>query len=58
MTTRDTPKALPMQRGFEKITIKLEQIIEVIEMSYDFFTSFWDTKIGETVYLADRSANG
>ena len=47
-----------MQRGFEKMTIKLEQIIEAIEMSDDFFTSFWDTKIGETVYLADPLLNG
>ena len=40
------------------MTIKLEQIIEAIEMSDDFFTSFWDTKIGETVYLADPLLNG
>ena len=26
------------------MTIKLEQVIEAIEMSDDFFTSFWDTK--------------
>ena len=31
--------------------IKLEQVIEAIEMSDDFFTSFWDTKTGETVIL-------
>lgn len=30
------------------MTIKLEQVIEAIEMSDDFFTSFWDTKTGET----------
>lgn len=40
------------------MTIKLEQVIEAIEMSDDFFTSFWDTKIGETVYLADPLLNG
>ena len=40
------------------MTIKLEQVIEAIEMSDDFFTSFWDTKTGETVYLADPLLNG
>ena len=48
MTTKRLRKALPIQRGFEKMTIKLEQVIEAIEMSDDFFTSFWDTKTGET----------
>ena len=40
------------------MTIKLEQVIEAIEMSDDFFTSFWDTKTGETVYPADPLLNG
>ena len=48
MTTKRLRKALPIQRDFEKMTIKLEQVIEAIEMSDDFFTSFWDTKTGET----------
>ena len=48
MTAKRLRKALPIQRGFEKMTIKLEQVIEAIEMSDDFFTSFWDTKTGET----------
>lgn len=39
------------------MTIKLEQVIEAIEMSDDFFTSFWDTKTGETVYSADPLLN-
>ena len=58
MTTKRLRKALPIQRGFEKMTIKLEQVIEAIEMSDDFSTSFWDTKTGETVYLADPLLNG
>ena len=58
LTTKRLRKALPIQRGFEKMTIKLEQVIEAIEMSDDFFTSFWDTKTGETVYLADPLLNG
>ena len=58
MTTKRLRKALPIQRDFEKMTIKLEQVIEAIEMSDDFFTSFWDTKTGETVYLADPLLNG
>ena len=58
MTAKILRKALPIQRGFEKMTIKLEQVIEAIEMSDDFFTSFWDTKTGETVYLADPLLNG
>ena len=49
MTTKRLRKALPIQRDFVKMTIKLEQVIEAIEMSDDFFTSFWDTKTGETV---------
>lgn len=49
MTTKILRKALPIQRGFEKMTIKLEQVMETIEMSDDSFTSFWDTKTGETV---------
>ena len=58
MTTKRLRKALPIQRDFEKMTIKLEQVIEAIEMSDDFFTSFWDTKTGETVYSADPLLNG
>lgn len=58
MTTKGLRKALPIQRDFEKMTIKLEQVIEAIEMSDDFFTSFWDTKTGETVYPADPLLNG
>ena len=58
MTTKRLRKALPIQRDFEKMTIKLEQVIEAIEMSDDFFTSFWDTKTGETVYPADPLLNG
>ena len=58
MTTKRLRKALPIQRDFEKMTIKLEQVIEAIEMSDDFFTSFWDTKTGETVYPAGPLLNG
>ena len=58
MTTKRLRKALPIQRDFEKMTVKLEQVIEAIEMFDDFFTSFWDTKTGETVYPADPLLNG
>ena len=40
------------------MTIKLEQVIEAIETADDIFTSFWDSKTGETVYLADSLLNG
>ena len=40
------------------MTIKLEQVIEAIETADDIFTSFWDTKTRETVYLADPLLNG
>ena len=53
MTAKILRKALPIQRGFEKMTIKLEQVMEAIEMSDDFFTSFWDTKTGETVTYSE-----
>lgn len=32
---------------------KLEQVMEAIEMSDDFFTGFWDTKTGETVTYSE-----
>lgn len=35
------------------MTAKLEQVMEVIEMSDDFFTSFWDIKTGETVAYSE-----
>ena len=41
MTAKRLRKALPIQRGFEKMTIKLEQVIEAIEMSDDFSTKFF-----------------
>lgn len=53
LTAKILRKALPIQRGFEKMTIKLEQVIEAIEMSDDSFTSFWDTKTGETVAYSE-----
>lgn len=53
MTTKILRKALPIQRGFEKMTIKLEQVMEAIEMSDDFSTSFLDTKTGETVAYSE-----
>lgn len=53
MTAKRLRKALPIQRGFEKMTIKLKQVMEAIEMSDDFFTSFWDAKTGETVAYSE-----
>lgn len=35
------------------MTIPLKQVIQAIEEANEVFTSFWDTKIGKTVYLAD-----
>jgi len=35
------------------MTIPLKQVIQAIEESDEVFTSFLDTKTGETVYLAD-----
>ena len=35
------------------MTIPLKQIIQAIEEASEVFTSFWDTKTGKTVYLAD-----
>ena len=35
------------------MTIPLKQVIQAIEEASDVFTSFWDTKTGKTVYLAD-----
>lgn len=35
------------------MTIPLKQVIQAIEEASEVFTSFWDTKTGETVYLAD-----
>ena len=40
------------------MTIKLEQVIEAIETADDIFTSFWNTKTGELVFLADPLLNG
>ena len=40
MTAKILRKALPIQRGFEKMTIKLEQVMEAIEMSDDFLQVF------------------
>lgn len=53
MTAKILRKALPIQRGFEKMTAKLEQVMEAIEMSDDSFTSIWDTKTGETVTYSE-----
>ena len=35
------------------MTIPLKQVIQAIEEANEVFTSFWDAKIGKTVYLAD-----
>ena len=35
------------------MTIPLKQVIQAIEEASEVFTSFWDTKSGKTVYLAD-----
>jgi len=35
------------------MTIPLKQVIQAIEEANEIFTSFWDTKTGKTVYLAD-----
>ena len=35
------------------MTIPLKQVIQAIEEADEVFTSFWDTKTGKTVYLAD-----
>ena len=40
------------------MTIRLQQVIQAIEEADDVFTSFWDTKTGETVYLADSLMTG
>ena len=40
------------------MTIRLQQVIQAIEEADDVFTSFWDTKTGETVYLADPLMTG
>ena len=35
------------------MTIPLKHVIQAIEEASEVFTSFWDTKTGKTVYLAD-----
>ena len=35
------------------MAIPLKQVIQAIEEASEVFTSFWDTKTGKTVYLAD-----
>ena len=35
------------------MTIPLKQVIQAIEEASEVFTSFWDTKTGKTVYLAN-----
>ena len=35
------------------MTIPLKQVIQAIEEGSEVFTSFWDTKTGKPVYLAD-----
>ena len=35
------------------MTIPLKQVIQAIEEANEVFMSFWDTKTGKTVYLAD-----
>ena len=35
------------------MTIPLKQVIQAIEEANEVCTSFWDTKTGKTVYLAD-----
>ncbi|MBC8533407.1 hypothetical protein [Yeguia hominis] len=35
------------------MTTPLKQVIQAIEEANEVFTSFWDTKTGKTVYLAD-----
>ena len=36
------------------MTIPLKQVIQAIEEASEIFTSYWDTKTGKTVYLADH----
>jgi len=40
------------------MTIPLKQVIQAIEEASEVFTSFWDTKTGKTVYLADPLMTG
>ena len=40
------------------MTIPLKQDIQAIEEANEVFTSFWDTKTGKTVYLADPLMTG
>lgn len=40
------------------MTIPLKQVIQAIEEANEVFTSFWDTKTGKTVYLADPLMTG
>ncbi len=40
------------------MTIPLKQVIQAIEEASEVFTSFWDTKTGKTVYLADSLMTG
>lgn len=35
------------------VIIMIKQVIQAIEEANEIFTSFWDTKTGKTVYLAD-----
>ena len=42
-----------IQEVLRKMTIPLKQVIQAIEEANEVFTSFWDTKTGKTVYLAD-----
>ncbi len=35
------------------MTIPLKQVIQAIEEANEVFTSFWDTKTGNTVYISD-----
>lgn len=40
------------------MTIPLKHVIQAIEEANEVFTSFWDTKTGKTVYLADPLMTG
>ena len=54
MTAKILRKALPIQRGFEKMTIKLEQVIEAIEMSDDFLQVFGILKPERLLHIRNK----
>ena len=54
MTAKILRKALPIQRGFEKMTIKLEQVMEAIEMSDDFLQVFGILKPERLLHIRNK----